>query len=157
MEKTFKHKTNGTIATYKDGVFKQGNCCVEIGCEPSSEFWEEALFITTDEVPIFKNNTYFVPQRRGSKYTSVLELPAERRSDKDLSRTFSTLEKATEFIEEHNGYIETMFRNYQLSAAENEKKYSLNDIKEALNYYRPRTPIGCFYIGDFLNRIQNGK
>lgn len=41
MEKTFKHKTNGTIAYYKDGVFRQGNCCVEIGCEPSEEFWEE--------------------------------------------------------------------------------------------------------------------
>jgi len=43
--KTFKHKTNGTIATYKDGVFKQGNIFVEIGCEPSEEFWED---ITTD-------------------------------------------------------------------------------------------------------------
>jgi len=41
--KTFKHKRTGEIATYKDGVFKQGNCCVEIGTEPSSEFWEEVI------------------------------------------------------------------------------------------------------------------
>lgn len=100
--KTYKHKTNGTIATYKDGVFKQGRCCVEIGCEPSSEYWEEVIFITTDGVPIFKNDTYFVPQRVGSEYTSVLELPAEIRSKNDLSKTFSTKERANDFIKEYN-------------------------------------------------------
>lgn len=51
MEKTFKHKTNGTIATYKGGVFKQGNFCIEIGCEPSSEFWEELTYEIITEKP----------------------------------------------------------------------------------------------------------
>jgi hypothetical protein len=43
--KTFKHKKTGEIATYKDGVFKQGRFCVEIGTEPSKEFWEEIIEI----------------------------------------------------------------------------------------------------------------
>jgi hypothetical protein len=111
--KTYKHKTNGTIATYKDGIFKQGNICVEIGCEPSSEFWEEAIFITEDGVPIFTNDTYFVPQRAGSKYKAVLEFPAEKRDRKDLSRTFSTKEKAFDFIKEHNKHLVELAKYYQ--------------------------------------------
>lgn len=43
MEKKLKHKKTGEIATYKDGVLKSGQCCVEIGKEPSSEIWEEVL------------------------------------------------------------------------------------------------------------------
>jgi hypothetical protein len=43
MERTFKHKKTGEVAYYKDGVFKQGRFCVEIGVEPSSEFWEEVI------------------------------------------------------------------------------------------------------------------
>lgn len=45
MEKTFKNKKTGELAYYNNGIFKQGNCCIEIGCEPSSEFWED---ITND-------------------------------------------------------------------------------------------------------------
>jgi len=41
--KTFKHRKTGEVAYYKDGVFKQGNCSVEIGCEPNGEFWEEIM------------------------------------------------------------------------------------------------------------------
>lgn len=41
--KTFKHKKSGEIATYKDGVLKSSGFCVEIGTEPSSEFWEEII------------------------------------------------------------------------------------------------------------------
>jgi len=41
--KTFKHKKTGEIATYKDGVLKSSGFCVEIGTEPSSEFWEEVI------------------------------------------------------------------------------------------------------------------
>ena len=43
MERTFKHKKTGELATYKDGIFKQGRFTVEIGVEPSSEFWEEVV------------------------------------------------------------------------------------------------------------------
>lgn len=44
MEKVYKHKKTGQIAYYKDGVFKQNNCSVEIGVEPSKQFWEEIIF-----------------------------------------------------------------------------------------------------------------
>ena len=40
MERIFKHKKTGETATYKDEIFKQGRFTVEIGVEPSSEFWE---------------------------------------------------------------------------------------------------------------------
>ena len=43
MQKKFKHKKTGEIATYKDGVLKSSGFCVEIGVEPSSEFWEEVI------------------------------------------------------------------------------------------------------------------
>jgi hypothetical protein len=38
--KTYKHKKTGEIATYKDGILKSSGFSVEIGVEPSSEFWE---------------------------------------------------------------------------------------------------------------------
>lgn len=41
--KKFKHKKTGDIATYKNGVLKSSGFCVEIGVEPSSEFWEEVV------------------------------------------------------------------------------------------------------------------
>lgn len=44
MEKVYKHRKTGELAYYKDGVFKQGNCSVEIGVEPSSEFWTEISY-----------------------------------------------------------------------------------------------------------------
>ena len=48
MEKTYRHRKSGELAYYKDGIFKQGNYSVEIGVEPSSEFWERA-FKTEEE------------------------------------------------------------------------------------------------------------
>jgi len=39
MEKVFKNKKTGEIAYYKDGILKVNNCAVEIGHEPSLEFW----------------------------------------------------------------------------------------------------------------------
>lgn len=43
MERKFKHRKTGEIAYYKDGVFKQGRFAVEIGYEPSKEYWEEII------------------------------------------------------------------------------------------------------------------
>jgi hypothetical protein len=40
MEKVFKNKKTGEIAYYKDGILKVDNCAVEIGHEPSLEFWD---------------------------------------------------------------------------------------------------------------------
>lgn len=41
MEKKFKHRKTGEIITYKDGVIKSGTFVLDMGCEPSSEYWEE--------------------------------------------------------------------------------------------------------------------
>jgi hypothetical protein len=41
MTKTFRHKTTNEVATYKDGVLKSSGFAVEIGVEPSSQFWED--------------------------------------------------------------------------------------------------------------------
>jgi hypothetical protein len=41
MTKTFRHKTTNEVATYKDGVLKSSGFTVEIGVEPSSQFWED--------------------------------------------------------------------------------------------------------------------
>lgn len=38
--KKFKHRKTGEIATYKDGVLKSSGFAVEIGVEPSKEFWQ---------------------------------------------------------------------------------------------------------------------
>ena len=44
MEKVYKHKKTGEIITYKDGIIKSGNCSIETGVEPSSEFWMELTY-----------------------------------------------------------------------------------------------------------------
>lgn len=41
--KTFRHKKTGEIVTYKDGVLKSSGFCVEIGVEPSSQYWQEII------------------------------------------------------------------------------------------------------------------
>ena len=43
MEKKFKHKVTGQIGYYKDGLFKQNRCVMQIGVEPSKEYWEEIV------------------------------------------------------------------------------------------------------------------
>ncbi len=61
--KKFKHLKTGEIAIYQDGVLKSSGFCVEIGVEPSSEFWEEiiekpVLFITADGKEIREGDSY---------------------------------------------------------------------------------------------------
>ncbi len=62
--KKFKHLKTGEIAIYQDGVLKSSGFCVEIGVEPSSEFWEEiiekpVLLITTDNVKVYKDDMIY--------------------------------------------------------------------------------------------------
>ena len=113
MEKVFKHRKTGELAYYKDGIFKQGNCAVEIGVEPSSEFWNEVLFITDDGVEMFEGGVYYVPQRKenGDLIGTILEFQANNfiGNNEDVKR-FSTENSAKEWI-----------RN-------NKKIYSLNDM-----------------------------
>ena len=44
MIRKFKNKKTGETITYKDGVIKAGNCVIETGVEPSSEFWMELTY-----------------------------------------------------------------------------------------------------------------
>jgi hypothetical protein len=66
--KTFKNRKTGALAYYKDGILNQDGCCVEIGFEPSSEYWEEVtkyqvLSVKTDDESIStlqNNGKYFI-------------------------------------------------------------------------------------------------
>lgn len=59
MEKKFKHRKTGEIITYKDGVIKSGTFVLDMGCEPSSEYWEELKDFRKDyEVLSYKYNNY---------------------------------------------------------------------------------------------------
>ena len=98
MEKVFKHRKSGELAYYKDGVFKQNGCSVEIGVEPSSEFWEEIrqpILTTEDNVDIFEGDevTWM--------YRDELKIAGTRKADKDMYvdlKYFSTRDKAKEHI-----------------------------------------------------------
>lgn len=103
MEKVYKHKKTGQIAYYKDGVFKQNNCSVEIGVEPSSEFWNEVLFITEDGAEMFEGGIYHVPQRKGKKYKDFLSFYAVKNYvyHNEVKR-FASKQKVLEFIKDFN-------------------------------------------------------
>ena len=72
MEKTYKHKKTGETATYKDGIFKQGRFAVEIGVEPSSEYWEEVIQKDYEILSFYNNmnNSYYKFSHVNYKYTT---------------------------------------------------------------------------------------
>lgn len=102
--KIFKHKKSGEIATYKDGVLKSSNFCVEIGVEPSNEYWEEInpLLISEDGVNIFEGDriwyvlpyTYKINTCIASKNT----IPKDHNSGNYGNKNFSTKEAAIEYV-----------------------------------------------------------
>jgi len=103
MEKVYKHKKTGQIAYYKDGVFKQNNFAVEIGVEPSSEFWNEVLFITEDGVEMFEGGVYYVPQRKDKKYDGFISIIAVSAIVYNSeTKRFASKQKALDFIEDFN-------------------------------------------------------
>ena len=111
MEKTYRHRKSGELAYYKDGIFKQGNCSVEIGVEPSSEFWNQILFITDDGVEMFEGGVYYVPQRKDKKYDGFLSIIAvSGMVYNSETKRFASKQKALEFIEEFNR--ESVFTTY---------------------------------------------
>ena len=96
--KTFKHRKTGEIATYKDGCFKQGSCVVEIGVEPSSEFWEELkspLFRSEDGVYIYDDvTTVYCVHINDLELTSCHPDSAFMHNLKDNLKVFSTKQAA---------------------------------------------------------------
>jgi len=82
MEKKFKNRNTGDIGYYKDGVFKQGRCCVDIGHEPSSKVWEditeeyEILSLFHKEMGLFYKDPqghYQITPTRGGGFAVVLD------------------------------------------------------------------------------------
>ena len=103
MEKTFKNRKSGELAYYKDGMFRQGRCVMEIGEEPSSEFWNEVLFITDDGVEMFEGGVYYVPQRKGKKYDDFLSIIAvSGMVYNSETKRFASEQKVLEFIKDFN-------------------------------------------------------
>ena len=64
MEKKFKHRKTGEIIIYKDGVIKSGTFVLDMGCEPSSEYWEE-IGEPKEEYSLYYNNL-----KNGEYYTT---------------------------------------------------------------------------------------
>lgn len=73
--KKFKHKKTGEIITYENGVIKSGTFVLDIGCEPSKEFWEEIvvkpLMITSDGVNLYEGDTFFFIDIHWGVYKSL--------------------------------------------------------------------------------------
>lgn len=187
MERVFKHRKTGEIAYYKDGILKSGNCCIEIGVEPSRDVWAEALFTTEDGVPIFLADEFFCAVKIGNKYRNeIVSRSAYKDNHKNYSKIFSSFFEAAKFVYEYNNRkpllvtqegvelfegddywffwtknpahrqeVNTIYKykvkpldsettwsknavffSSEIAAKnyvkENEKKYSLNDIKEAV-------------------------
>ena len=108
MERTFKHKKTGELATYKDGIFKQGRFTVEIGVEPSSEFWEEVienppLTKTFDGVDVFEGDNVAWVIR--GEFTYMLTLHKTHikgcLQESEIYKIFSSKKKALEWVEEN--------------------------------------------------------
>lgn len=64
MEKKYRHKVTGDEITYKDGVIKTNSFTLEIGCEPSEQYWEEVIevispfLITEDGVELYDGDSF---------------------------------------------------------------------------------------------------
>lgn len=117
--KTFRHKKTGDFGFYKDGVFKQGNCSVEIGCEPSSEFWEKA-FITEDGQTRFSGDNVAWSIENEFKYMLTLHENHHMLLNNENSsyKIFSTEEKAKEHQEKHKLPIYTTEDGVELFGGE---------------------------------------
>ena len=119
MEKVFKHRKTGEIAYYKDGILKSGDCCIEIGVEPSSDIWEKPIWKTEDGVDVFERESVAWVIRENFKYTlPINSLHIEAcLVHKDTYKVFSS---------------EISAKNYLRN---NEKKYSLNDMVSVVNHW----------------------
>jgi hypothetical protein len=108
MERTFKHKKTGEVAYYKDGVCRQGRFCVEIGVEPSSEYWEEVienppLTKTFDGVDVFEgDNVAWVIRGEFSYMLTLHKIHIKScLQNSEIYKIFSSKKKALEWVEEN--------------------------------------------------------
>lgn len=126
MEKIFKNRKSGELAYYKDGIFKQGNCSVEIGVEPSSEFWEKAFKTEDGEIKFCGDSVawYILDSYR---YMLTLCETHYKLLDGEGStyKIFSTVEKAKKYEEKHKEPILTTEDNEDIFGGES--IYSVTD------------------------------
>lgn len=122
----FKHRKSGELAYYKDGIIKAGNCSVEIGVEPSSEFWERAFKTEDGEIKFEKDN---VAWYINDSYRYMLTLHEAHYKildeEGDVYKIFSSEEKAKEYEEKHKTPILTTEDNVELFGGES--IYSVTD------------------------------
>ena len=91
--KTFKHKKTGEIATYKDGILKSSGFSVEIGVEPSSNFWEE--FVEKDyEILSFIDISKLIKKEDGLFYRENTQNKGVREDQISHFRINSVLRKS---------------------------------------------------------------
>lgn len=96
--KTYKHKKTGEIATYKDGILKSSGFSVEIGVEPSSNFWEEIVEKDYEILSFSKNTSSFNIYTVRENGRLLWDIPEYKGMNADNNSTHWT--KAIE-----NGYI----------------------------------------------------
>ena len=126
MEKIFKNRKSGELAYYKDGVFKQNGCSVEIGVEPSSEFWERAFKTEDGEIKFEKDNVAWYIND-SYRYMLTLHEAHYKILDEEggVYKIFSSEEKAKEYEERYKTPILTTEDNVELFGGES--IYSVTD------------------------------
>lgn len=100
--KTYKHKKTGEIATYKDGILKSSGFSVEIGVEPSSNFWEEIVEKDYEILSYYAKNI----GGKGDNYVdpTYIWIETYKGNGKWSRGGHITAPYSTNEMENHNGY-----------------------------------------------------
>ncbi len=117
----YKHKTTGEEATLLEDYYQVGGDVVPKRFIESSSDWRKAYFTSTDNIDIFIGDTYYVAQvdRKDNLRGEYIEFILSEFSDKSGDIFFAKKENAEKYI------------------AENSKRFSLEDIREALKATLP--------------------
>jgi len=95
MEKKFKHRKTGEIITYKDGVIKSGTFVLDMGCEPSSEYWEEVkkTYPIGTKVKDILNNIERIKEPQGWRLKTHIEFTNIDESEIGEGKRFQVIEE----------------------------------------------------------------
>lgn len=169
--KKFKHINTGEIITYQDGVIKAGNCCIETGVEPSSDFWEESIWTTEDGMEAFYNDNLAWVINNNFAYMLTLGRIHVTGCllDKNTYKVFSTQEAAEEYIRTFKNYktvdgkqieegdvfycydnkrfkcIETKFGQFKASKWDGKRYRTKEEVEELILFNKP-----CLSLNDLL-------
>lgn len=94
MEKKFKHRKTGEIITYKDGVIKSGTLALDMGCEPSSEYWEKITeYPIGTKVKDILNNIERIKEPQGWRLKTHIEFTNIDESEIGEGKRFQVIEE----------------------------------------------------------------